>query len=70
MINHNLYLERSLFRRYIFLQQPLIKINENSSMLITLYTERIVCFIGILSTVAISKYKTNYAKLGLSFFSL
>jgi len=35
-------------------------------MLITLYTVRIVCLIGILSTVAISKNKTNYAKLGLN----
>lgn len=37
-------------------------------MLITLCTVRIVCFMGILSTVAISKNKTNYAKLGLNFF--
>lgn len=68
MINHNLYLERSLFRRYIFLQWPSIKINENSSMFNnhTLYG----CFMGILSTVAISKNKINYAKLGLNFFSI
>lgn len=68
MINHNLYLERSLFRRYIFLQKPSIKINENSSMFNnhTLYG----CFVGILSTVAISKNKTNYAKLALNFFSI
>lgn len=28
------------------------------------------CFVGILSTVAISKNKTNYAKLALNFFSI
>lgn len=26
------------------------------------------CFVGILSTLAISKNKTNYAKLALNFF--